>query len=248
MIDKDKRDPFDYQTLDIDKQMELADPLLLQHIQTLTKSCNETRKRMATEDSSSTHTKKVRRFYCLCVLLFCTNNRCCMPMHLLLTDVIKQFGGSSELIKMLNRLGAVASEDTHGRLVTFVSAQREMKQKEELNSSAFKVASVDNIDVLSHFAKAYAGRPSNIWHGTSIQCVEPKPRSLILSSSHSHQGQESSHTQVGHESSHALHRHPSQEFSPTQPGRVLSRSPGVHKPRIFSHSGKESSLIHSSRS
>ena len=32
MIDNDKREPFDYQTLDIDKQMELVDPALTQHI------------------------------------------------------------------------------------------------------------------------------------------------------------------------------------------------------------------------
>ena len=40
-------------------------------------------------------TLKVRRFYSLCVLLFCPSSRCCMPMHLLLTDVVKQYGGSS---------------------------------------------------------------------------------------------------------------------------------------------------------
>ena len=31
LITNDKTEPFDYQTLDIDKQMELADPVLLQH-------------------------------------------------------------------------------------------------------------------------------------------------------------------------------------------------------------------------
>ena len=31
MIQNDKRDPFDYQSLDIDKQMELVDPTLTQH-------------------------------------------------------------------------------------------------------------------------------------------------------------------------------------------------------------------------
>lgn len=53
--------------------------------------------------------------------------------------------------------------------------------KEVVNTDAFKVASVDNIKVLLQYAKAYAGRMSNIWYGTSIQCVDPKPRSLILS-------------------------------------------------------------------
>ena len=89
LIENDKREPFDYQTLDIDKQMEMVDPALTQHILTLTKSYNEKRQQYTADDHSlSAHTKKVRRFYCLCVLLFCTNSRCCMPMHLLLTDVL----------------------------------------------------------------------------------------------------------------------------------------------------------------
>ena len=80
LIDSDQSQPFDYQTLDIGKQIAQVDPLLLQHIDTLTRSYNETRRRLS-EDSLSAHTKRVRKFYCLCVLLFCTNNRCCMPMH-----------------------------------------------------------------------------------------------------------------------------------------------------------------------
>ena len=68
----------------------------------------------------------MRQFYCMCTLLFCTNNQCCMPIHLLLTDVVKANGGSSELIKVLNSLGAIASEDTHSRHVTciFMESQR----------------------------------------------------------------------------------------------------------------------------
>ena len=126
MIQNDKREPLDYQSLDIDKRMELVDPTLTRHIQTLTKSCNEKKQQgTADEHSMSTHTKKVCRFYCSCVLLFCMNNRCCMPLHALLTDTVKYYGGSSELIRVLNSMGAVASEDTHSRLVTYTSLERE---------------------------------------------------------------------------------------------------------------------------
>ena len=69
-----------------------------------------------------------------------------MPMHL---DVVKHYGGSSELIKVLNRVGAVNSEDTHGRLVTLIAQQREKEIEAELSPQAFKLASVDNIDVLA---------------------------------------------------------------------------------------------------
>ena len=226
MIQNDKRKPYDYQSLDIDKQIKLVDPALMQHIQTLTKSYNEKRQQgTADERSQSAHTKKVRRFYCLRVLLFCTNARCCMPVHLLLTDTIKYYRGSSELIRVLNRVGAVASEDTHARLVTYVSEQRKREIKEELNTDAFKVPSVDNIEVLLQYAKAYAGRMSSIWDGTSIQCVEPKPTSLILSRKQMpSQGSDSS--------------------SPSLPGKVCTHSHRVSDFSSLAFMGEACALSH----
>ena len=52
-------------------------------------------------------------------------NWCCsVPLHILLTDYIEASGGSSELITMLNRLGAVASsEETLDRHIVGISAQ-----------------------------------------------------------------------------------------------------------------------------
>ena len=77
-----------------------------------------------------------------------------MPVHLLLTDVVKAGGGSSEVVKILNRFGAIASEDTHSRLVTHVSSTREREIKSELTPNTFRVASIDNIDVLLSHASA----------------------------------------------------------------------------------------------
>ena len=68
LIENDNKEPFNYQTLDIDKQMEMVDPVLTQHIVTLTQSYNEKRHQCIANDLS-VHIKKVRRFYCLCVLL-----------------------------------------------------------------------------------------------------------------------------------------------------------------------------------
>ena len=124
------------------------------------------------------HTKKIRQFYCLCTILFCTNNWCSMPVHVLLTDVIKAGGGSSECVRILNRLGAIACEETHNRLVTRVSSKRKNEILLELTSKECRLASIDNIDVLLSNASAYAGKPSNIWHGTSIQCMKPQPKSI----------------------------------------------------------------------
>ena len=171
------QEQYDYRTIHFDNLIESIDPQIWRLITTMTRSKRTTQ---ALHDQTLyAHTKKVRQFYCLCTLLFCTNNRCCMPVHLLLTDVIKAGGGSSECVKILNRFGAVASEDTHSRLVTFVSSMRANEIYLELTPQAFRLASLDNIDVLMSHASAYAGKPSNIWHGTSIQCVEPKPKSLF---------------------------------------------------------------------
>ncbi len=59
--------------------------------------------------------------------MFFAHNKCCsVPLHLLLTDLIDSQGGSSELIRILNRFGAVASNDTHRRYVQF-KVQQKMK-------------------------------------------------------------------------------------------------------------------------
>jgi hypothetical protein len=245
LIENDKKEPFDYQTLDIDKQMEMVDPALTQHILTLTQSYNEKRQLCtADEHSLSAHTKKVRRFYCLCVLLFCTNSRCCMPMHLLLTDVVKHHGGSSELIKVLNRVGAVSSEDTHGRLVTYISQQREKEMEAEFNPQAFKLASVDNIDVLSQYTKAYAGKTSNIWHGTSIQCVEPKPKSLLCTNKNTstpHQVDPTSLAQQETDLTALAHQMGTASLPPTRQRDVTAHQVD---PASLSHQVDPSSLAH----
>ena len=46
-------------------------------------------------------------------MLFVTNRCCSVPLHILLTDLTDSQGGSYEVIRILNRLGAVASVDIH---------------------------------------------------------------------------------------------------------------------------------------
>jgi len=47
-----------------------------------------------------------------------------MPFQYLLADAILCMGGSTELVKMFNRLGIVTSLDTHDRIATAVVTQR----------------------------------------------------------------------------------------------------------------------------
>ena len=77
----------------------------------LTRSVSEARKQISIDSIS--HQRKLQCLYTLRVIFFNTNCTCSVPMHLLLTDLVEAHGGSSELIRLLNSVGAIASADTH---------------------------------------------------------------------------------------------------------------------------------------
>ncbi len=124
--------------------------------------------------------KRVRLDYLLCVVLFCAiSGHCSVPLHILLADFIDTSGGSSELISVLNRLGAVASADTLNQHICSVSVEHKTDGLlKDLNSESFTVASTDNIDFLQSHASVYSGSQHRSWHGTSVQVVQPQPHTL----------------------------------------------------------------------
>ena len=110
------------------------------------------------------------------MIVFCaTGGRCSVPLHTLLTDYIEASGGSSEIITVLNRLGAVASSETLDRHIVRVSAQRKQEGLlKELDDKSFTVATTDNIDFLQSHASVYSGSQHRSWHGTTVQVVQPQ--------------------------------------------------------------------------
>lgn len=116
----------------------------------------------------------------VCVLMFCaTGGRCSVPLHTFLTDYIEASGGSSELITLLNRLGAVASSETFDRHILRVSAQRKQEcLLKDLPSDSLTIATTDIIDFLQSHASVYSGSQHRSWHATSVQIVQPQ-QSLI---------------------------------------------------------------------
>ena len=97
-----------------------------------------------------------------------------MPLHVLLTDLVESQGGSSELVHLLNSVGAIASVDTHQRHVQFyIERKREQGILSELNMENFTVVSVDNRDFLQRHAYVYCGDQNRSWHGTTVQAVQP---------------------------------------------------------------------------
>ncbi len=68
--------------------------------------------------------EKIHQQAKLLLLLFCTNSTCSMPLYVVLTEAILCHRGSLELVRILNRVGAVASLDTNSRLATHIVKER----------------------------------------------------------------------------------------------------------------------------
>ena len=166
--------------------IKLLDPLLLQCIQALTKPVQQRRRLFShqelLETSGTVQNKTIKQLYCLSTIFFCTNPQCNMPLHYLLSDAILCLGGSTELVKIFNRIGAVASMDTHDRVATYAVKDRMSKDIQfELDHNIFTITSVDNIDILQRHAMVSCTQSKRSWHGTSIQAVQPMPKETVAS-------------------------------------------------------------------
>ena len=91
-------------------------------------------------------------------------------------------GGSTELVKIFNRIGVVASMDTHDRVATYAVKERMSKGIQfELDRNIFTITSVDNIDILQRHAMVSCTQSKRSWHGTSIQAAQPMPKATVAS-------------------------------------------------------------------
>ena len=143
LLAKDAKTPFDYRNLNIDQFIQESNSEVWEAILLLTRSVSD-RRRTSKSDDPTRHTKTIRQFYLLCTLLFCTDERCSMPLHTLLADMVESQGGTQLLIKILNRFGVCSSSDTLSRYIQYrVNLKME---KPAISSESFMVVSADNID------------------------------------------------------------------------------------------------------
>ena len=147
----------DYDEVNVDGQISNIEPRLWNAIWYITRSKSEIRGTSKVDDPNSQvhHIKKVRCFFLLCVLMFITDDRCSMPMHTLMTDLIESQGGSSVLIRILNRLGLCSSADTLARFIQHKRTSSDYHCFKHLTNDAFTIVSADNLDFLHSFSRVW---------------------------------------------------------------------------------------------
>ena len=161
----------------MDEQITKVDPYLWNALCSITRSKSEICGRSKVDDPLSQvhHLKRIRCFFLLCVIMFITDDRCSMPMHTLLTDMVESQGGSSVLVRTLNRLGVCSSADTLARFIQHKRSACEYPCIKHLTKDAFMVVSADNLDFLHSFSRVFCGNQKSSWHGTTVQVVQPLP-------------------------------------------------------------------------
>ena len=106
-----------------------------------------------------------------------------MPIHVVLTEIILCNGGNLKLVKIMNKLGAVACNETRCRLSTKIVQQRFLEGvKKSLVLRMLTVVSMDNIDILQPHAVVSTLDATRSWHGTSVQYMQPLPVTGALTS------------------------------------------------------------------
>ena len=176
LLREDAHSPHNIEDVDIESTISQLDPDLWKALCLLTQPFSPN----AVKKANTSSTRTVRRFACLCMMLFTINSQCSFPLHTLITDAIETCGGSSRLIKLLNHLGFCASTDTHSRYVQY---RTEKIMKDGLlkgyPDNAFTIASADNLDFIHSYARIYCGNQNSSWHGTTVQLVQPQPSTLV---------------------------------------------------------------------
>ena len=166
-----------FDQIEVDVLVSEIDPQLWSFMKSITKSISERRGydvKANKMHTSTYHIQKIRCLFCLCVLMFCTDDRCSIPLHTLVTDTIDRCGGSTELIRILNRLGVCASADTLARFIQHKVEECQRRGPEhDCVESLPTIISVDDIDFQNSYSRVFCGKQKSSWHGTTVQVVQP---------------------------------------------------------------------------
>lgn len=171
LVQQDTVSPHSIEDIDIDNFINDLDKDIWTAVCVLTQPISK-------QDDTAVH--KIRRFFCVCILMFTTNRHCSFPLHTFLTDAIETYGGSPKLVKLLNWLGVCVSSDTHKCYVLYrVQLRINQAPLSGYPQHALTLVSLDNVDYVFKFARIFCGLQQSSWHGTTVQFVQPQPSSLI---------------------------------------------------------------------
>ena len=186
------RNPLSIDKFNFHDALPSFDPLLWNLVTLLTASSSEmsiykktslcvTSERISFQESTlSSKLKGVRRAVVIFLLQFIMSESCLYPLQIITATVIKRLSHSSQLLRIMNRLGFSSSESTLERLLQLVEDEHDSSSPlVNLNANAVTCFSIDNIDVLAPYA-AVRPEQSRSWHGTSIMGQQPKPESELL--------------------------------------------------------------------
>ena len=97
LLATDAKIPSDYSKFNINNSIQQIDSDLWIAVCTLTKSVSECRGTSMVNDRSSHiyESKQICRHFLFSTILFCTDDRCCMPLHTPITDMVESQGGSA---------------------------------------------------------------------------------------------------------------------------------------------------------
>lgn len=166
---EEKHSPFEFDNIHFDKLKTNRPNTLESHMLYDTVSIRKVR-----QSSRDPNTQQnIRRYFFPCCVLFCTDSHCSLPLHTLVTDLVENQGGSTSLVRILNRLGVCASADTLARFIQYKVNTRESITPED--TGTFTIISADNIDFLHSYSRVFQGKQTSSWDGTSVQVVQPLP-------------------------------------------------------------------------
>ena len=78
---------------------------------------------------------------------------------------------------LFNRFGMVSSLDTNSRIATYIVQKRIIEGIKPMEFGMLTVVSIDIVDILQPNAVVSALDAMRSWHGTSVQCIQPQPKS-----------------------------------------------------------------------
>ena len=96
-------------------------PILWDSVWLMTRSISERRgtSKVSDTNSSTYYTKKLRCLFITCMIMYCADDRCLLPLHTLIADVVDSQGGTALLMQILNKLGVCVSLDTLSRSIQY---------------------------------------------------------------------------------------------------------------------------------